>query len=153
MARSANQDLLVVATSAGSLDRRRALEKKGIEVKTFDGPRGRVDLRDVVSLLGERRCLSAMIEAGSKVNWAVLEAGVADKVFLYYAPKILGGLASLPMAGGPGKLSRNDAIQLERTTLHTIPPDEFAVEACICGARASGVPPGFRPASPAYRET
>ena len=131
MVTSAQGDLLVVSTSAASPDRRRALEKRGIEVRSFDGPRGRVDIRDVVSLLGERRCLSAMIEGGSKLNWAVLEAGVVDKVFLYYAPKILGGMASLPMAGGAGKLRRIDAIQLERTTLHPIPPDEFAVEAFI----------------------
>jgi diaminohydroxyphosphoribosylaminopyrimidine deaminase/5-amino-6-(5-phosphoribosylamino)uracil reductase len=131
MAQSANGDLLVVSTSAGSPERRLALEKRGIEVKSFDGPRGRVDIRDVVSMLGERRCLSAVIEAGSKLNWAVLEAGAADKVFLYYAPKILGGTASLPMAGGAGRQRRVDAIQLERTVLHPIPPDEFAVEAFI----------------------
>jgi diaminohydroxyphosphoribosylaminopyrimidine deaminase/5-amino-6-(5-phosphoribosylamino)uracil reductase len=131
LAQSANDDLLVITTSAGSPDRRRALEKKGIEVKAFDGRKGRVDIRDLISLLGERRYLSAMLEAGSKINWAALEAGVVDKVFLYYAPKILGGMDSLPMAGGVGKLSRADAIQLERTTLHPIPPDEFAVEAYI----------------------
>jgi len=54
-----------------------------------------------------------------------------DKVFLYYAPKILGGMDSLPMAGGAGRMSRTDAIQLNGTVLHTIPPDEFAVEAWI----------------------
>ncbi|MEP6717238.1 MAG: bifunctional diaminohydroxyphosphoribosylaminopyrimidine deaminase/5-amino-6-(5-phosphoribosylamino)uracil reductase RibD [Terriglobia bacterium] len=128
---SAAGDLLVAATSAASPERRRALEAKGVEVKIFDGPGGRVDIRDVIALLGERKCLSAMFEAGSKVNWAALESGVVDKVFLYYAPKILGGLDSLPMAGGAGRLRRNDAICLERTKLHEIPPDEFAVEAWI----------------------
>ena len=43
-----------------------------------------------------------MIEAGSKVNWSALESGVVDKIFFYYAPKILGGLQSLPVAGGIG---------------------------------------------------
>jgi diaminohydroxyphosphoribosylaminopyrimidine deaminase/5-amino-6-(5-phosphoribosylamino)uracil reductase len=52
-------------------------------------------------------------------------------VYLYYAPKILGGLASLPMAGGIGRMRREDAILLERTELHVIPPDEFAVEAWV----------------------
>ena len=131
LVKSANGDLLVVATSAASVDRRKALETRGVEVRMFDGPRGRVDLRDVISLLGERRCLSVMIEAGSKVNWAALESGVVDKVFLYYAPKILGGMQSLPMAGGTGRMSRADAILLDRTTLHPIPPDEFAVEAFV----------------------
>jgi diaminohydroxyphosphoribosylaminopyrimidine deaminase/5-amino-6-(5-phosphoribosylamino)uracil reductase len=128
---SANNDLLVVGTSAASAERRRALENHGVEVRMFDGPRGRVDLLDVISLLAGRRCLSVMIEAGSMLNWAALESGVVDKVFLYYAPKILGGLQSLPMAGGVGRLRRADAILLERTTLHPIPPDEFAVEAWL----------------------
>jgi diaminohydroxyphosphoribosylaminopyrimidine deaminase/5-amino-6-(5-phosphoribosylamino)uracil reductase len=131
LVRSAQGDLLIAATSASSGERRRALENRGAEVRIFDGPRGRVDIRDVVAWLGERRCLSVIVEAGSKVNWAALESGAVDKVFLYYAPKILGGLQSLPMAGGVGRLRRMDAILLERTTLHPIPPDEFAVEAYI----------------------
>ena len=129
---TADNDLLVVATSAASKERRQALESRGVAVRIFDGPRGRVDIRDVISLLGaEKQCIGVMIEAGSKVNWAALEAGAVDKVFLYYAPKILGGVQSLPLAGGTGKLRRSDAILLERTTLHSIPPDEFAVEAYI----------------------
>jgi diaminohydroxyphosphoribosylaminopyrimidine deaminase/5-amino-6-(5-phosphoribosylamino)uracil reductase len=131
LVQSAAGDLIMAATSAASPDRRKALEARGIEVRTFDGPRGRVDIRDVISLLGQRQCLSVIIEAGSKVNWAALECGAVDKVFLYYAPKILGGLESLPMAGGAGRLSRIDAIGLERTTVHSIPPDEFAVEAWV----------------------
>jgi diaminohydroxyphosphoribosylaminopyrimidine deaminase/5-amino-6-(5-phosphoribosylamino)uracil reductase len=131
LVQTVRNDLIVAATSAASGERRRALENRGVEVKVFDGPRGRVDIRDVIALLGERKCLSVMIEAGSKVNWAALESGAVDKVFLYYAPKILGGLQSLPMAGGIGRMRRADAIQLERTTLHTIPPDEFAVEAYV----------------------
>ena len=74
---------------------------------------------------------SLMIESGSKLNWAALEAGIVDKIFFYYAPKILGGLQSLPVAGGPGRLRRIDAIRFQRVKLHSIPPDEFAVEAYV----------------------
>jgi diaminohydroxyphosphoribosylaminopyrimidine deaminase/5-amino-6-(5-phosphoribosylamino)uracil reductase len=131
LVQSANADVIVAATTAASSERRKALEARGIEVRIFDGPRGRVDIRDVISMLAERQCLSVMIEAGSKVNWAALESGAVDKVYLYYAPKILGGLQSLPMAGGIGRMRREDAILLERTSLHLIPPDEFAVEAWV----------------------
>jgi diaminohydroxyphosphoribosylaminopyrimidine deaminase/5-amino-6-(5-phosphoribosylamino)uracil reductase len=135
LVQSVNSDLLIATTSAASPERRKALEARGVEVRTFDGPRGRVDIRDVISLLAGRQCLSAMIEAGSKVNWAALDSGAVDKVFLYYAPKILGGLESLPMAGGTGRMSRTDAIRLHGTTIHSIPPDEFAVEAWITKVR------------------
>jgi len=72
-----------------------------------------------------------MIESGSKLNWAALEAGIVDKIFFYYAPKILGGLQSLPVAGGAGRQRRTDAMQFHRVKLHSIPPDEFAVEAYL----------------------
>jgi diaminohydroxyphosphoribosylaminopyrimidine deaminase/5-amino-6-(5-phosphoribosylamino)uracil reductase len=131
MVAAGTSDLLVVCTSAASLERRRALESRGVETVALDGPDGRASLPGVVELLAERNYLSLMIEAGSKVNWAALEAGVVDKVFFYYAPKILGGMKSLPVAGGAGRKRRVDAIRLTRLELHPIPPDEFAVEGYV----------------------
>ena len=124
-------DLLIATTSAASAERRRTLEAKGLEVVVLDGPDGRPSLPALIQLLAERRYLSLMIEAGSKLNWAALESGIVDKIYFYYAPKILGGLQSLPVAGGPGRKRRIDAIQFHRVTLHPIPPDEFAVEAYV----------------------
>jgi diaminohydroxyphosphoribosylaminopyrimidine deaminase/5-amino-6-(5-phosphoribosylamino)uracil reductase len=128
---SSNGDLAVLTTSAASEERRRALKYRGVRVLVFDGPGGRTDLGKLVEYLAAEQYRSLMIESGSKLNWAVLEAGVADKVFFYYAPKILGGLRSLPVAGGAGRLHRRDAIQLNRVRLHSIPPNEFAVEAYV----------------------
>ncbi|MFB3829400.1 MAG: bifunctional diaminohydroxyphosphoribosylaminopyrimidine deaminase/5-amino-6-(5-phosphoribosylamino)uracil reductase RibD [Bryobacteraceae bacterium] len=129
---SARGDVVAVGTSAASPLRRKALEQRGVRVLIFDGPGGRADLRAVVAWLGRERYLSLMIEAGSKVNWSALEAGVADKVFLYYGPKILGGMQALPMAGGIGRRRRADAIRVRGVRLHQIPPDEFAVEGYLC---------------------
>jgi len=81
--------------------------------------------------LARRKYLSLMIEAGSKVNWTALEDGIADRIFFYYAPKILGGLQSLPVAGGIGRRRRADAIQLRDLCLHVVTPDEFAVEGTV----------------------
>jgi len=128
---SAQDDVAVVTTSAASAERRKALEARGVRVLAFDGPGGRTDLRQLVEYLGREQYRSLVIEAGSKVNWAALESRVADKIFFYYAPKILGGLHSLPVAGGPGRLRRIDAIRMKNVRLHPIPPDEFAVEAWV----------------------
>lgn len=129
MVRSANGDVAVVTTTAASPERRRILEERGIRVLTFDGDHGRTDLHRVVDWLASEKYLSLMIEAGSKVNWAALESGVVDKIFFYYAPKILGGMLSLPVAGGTGRTRRIDAIQFRDVTVHSITADEFAVEA------------------------
>lgn len=128
---SCKNDLLVVCTSVAPAARRAALEARGVEVIEADGPSGRVDLGEVVRILGERRMLSLMIEAGSRLNWAALEAGIVDRIYFYYAPKILGGMQSLPVAGGLGRRSRRDAIHLSRVKLHQITENEFAVEAWI----------------------
>jgi diaminohydroxyphosphoribosylaminopyrimidine deaminase/5-amino-6-(5-phosphoribosylamino)uracil reductase len=131
MARSAQGDLVVVTTSASSAERRRMAEGRGIEVLVFDGPGGRANLLSVVEWLGRNRYLSLMVEAGSKVNWTALESGVVDRIFFYYGPKILGGLEALPLAGGIGRRRRADAIRIHNVTIHSIPPDEFAVEGYV----------------------
>ncbi len=129
MVTSCRGDVVAVTTSAASLSRRKALEDRGVTVIICDGPDGRTSPRGVVEYLARERYLSLMIEAGSKLNWAVLEAGIVDKIFFYYAPKILGGMQSLPVAGGAGRRRRRDAIRFHDVQLHSIPPDEFAVEA------------------------
>ena len=129
MVHSCRNDLLVVTTSAASPDRRKALETRGVQVFVADGASGRTDLPALVRHLASERYLSLMIEAGSKVNWAALESGIVDKIFFYYAPKILGGMQSLPVAGGTGKRRRVDAILFRNVHLHQITEDEFAVEA------------------------
>lgn len=131
MVTSVKNDLLVVGTSAAPAERRKALEAAGVQVSIADGPGGRTDPNQVLEYLAKERYLSLMVEAGSKVNWAMLDTQIADKVLFYYAPKILGGLHSLPVAGGKGRLRRADAIMMERVTLHQVSKDEFAVEAYV----------------------
>jgi diaminohydroxyphosphoribosylaminopyrimidine deaminase/5-amino-6-(5-phosphoribosylamino)uracil reductase len=128
MARTAAGDVVVVTTSASSPERRKMTEACGIRVLVFDGPGGRADLRSLVNWLSGERCLSLMIEAGSKMNWSALESGLVGRIFFYYGPKILGGLEALPLAGGIGRRRRADAIRVHDITVHHIPPDEFAVE-------------------------
>ncbi len=129
MVRSCRGDVLVVCASVAPAARRKALEERGVEVVAADGESGRTSLHKVVKLLAERKYLSLMIEAGSTVNWSALETGVVDRILFYYAPKIMGGMQSLPVAGGLGRRRRVDAIQFKDLKLHPIPPDEYVVEA------------------------
>jgi diaminohydroxyphosphoribosylaminopyrimidine deaminase / 5-amino-6-(5-phosphoribosylamino)uracil reductase len=131
LVRSCANDVLAITTSAASAERRKRLEAKGVRVEVKERKDGRASLQGVVELLAKEKYLSLMIEAGSKVNWSALESGVADKIFFYYAPKILGGMHSLPVAGGVGRRRRNDAIRVHNVRLHSIATDEFAVEAWL----------------------
>ncbi len=140
MVKSALDDVVVVTTSAASEERRKALIARGARILVLDGPKGRVDIPGAIAWLGEQNILSVIVEAGAKVNWAVLEAQAADKVFFYYAPKILGGTQSLSMAGGVGRRRRSDAIRVRDVRLHNISTDEFAVE----GWRGEGLVSVYR---------
>jgi diaminohydroxyphosphoribosylaminopyrimidine deaminase/5-amino-6-(5-phosphoribosylamino)uracil reductase len=131
MITSAHDDVLVVGTSAGPRERRKALEAAGVQTLIADGPAGRTDPRQVVEYLARNQYLSLMVEAGSHVNWSMLDSQIADKVLFYYAPKILGGFKSLPVAGGQGRQRRIDAILFERLTVLPVSQDEFSVEAFV----------------------
>lgn len=131
MVSSARHDVLVVTTSAASAERRKKLEDLGVRVEVLEESDGRADLRATIELLAREKYLSLMIEAGSRVNWTALESGAADKIYFYYAPKVIGGTQSIPVAGGAGRRRRVDAIQFERVQLHQITSSEFAVEAWL----------------------
>ena len=67
------------------------------------GPEKRFpDLQCVLDALGKMQITSLLVEGGASVNWAFLKAGAVDKIWLFYAPKILGGGTSVGFAGGEG---------------------------------------------------
>jgi diaminohydroxyphosphoribosylaminopyrimidine deaminase/5-amino-6-(5-phosphoribosylamino)uracil reductase len=80
-----------------------------------------------VKHLGEREITSLMIEGGSMVNWAALSSGIVDKIFFYYAPKILGGTGAIPFVAGKGFAHLGEALHAKSIRLHRFGED-FAVE-------------------------
>ena len=70
---------------------------------------------------------SLLIEGGAAVNGAALSSGIVDKVFFYYAPKILGGTGAVPLAAGSGFSRMSDAAYVKSIELHRFGED-FAVE-------------------------
>lgn len=64
------------------------------------GPDGRVDLGAMLRLLAERGVNELQVEAGAKLNGALLGAGLVDELLLYLAPSLLGdparGMFALP---------------------------------------------------------
>ena len=105
------------------------LQAKGVRVESVSAfeKNGRPDLPTIVHRLGELEITSLLIEGGATVNWAALAAGVVDKVFLYYAPRILAGTGSIPFAAGTGFGQMSQAAHVRNVRLHRFVED-FAVE-------------------------
>jgi diaminohydroxyphosphoribosylaminopyrimidine deaminase / 5-amino-6-(5-phosphoribosylamino)uracil reductase len=126
--RTAQQDVLVLCSFAEE-KKKQALQKLGIRVEQVAPPMsdGRPDMAAVARRLGELEITSLLIEGGAMVNWAALAAGIVDKVFLYYAPKIMAGTGAVPFAAGEGFRDIRDAAYVKSFHLHRFGPD-FAVE-------------------------
>jgi diaminohydroxyphosphoribosylaminopyrimidine deaminase/5-amino-6-(5-phosphoribosylamino)uracil reductase len=141
--KTAREDLMVFCCFAEE-NKRRELESRGVIVEQVPMKRppgdntivfpagsptvdGRPDLDRVMAELGKREITSLIIEGGAMVNWAALSAGIVDKIFFYYAPKILAGTGSIPFALGAGYRRISDAAYVKSLTLHRFGED-FAVE-------------------------
>ncbi len=123
------QDDLLVLCSFAEEKKKKQLVRRGVRVEQIPKPtsEGHPDLAAVLRHLGEQEITSLLIEGGSIVNWAALAENIVDKVFLYYAPRILGGTASVPLAGGAGFARISDAAKVKSASLHHFGED-FAVE-------------------------
>ncbi|HKW24472.1 MAG TPA: bifunctional diaminohydroxyphosphoribosylaminopyrimidine deaminase/5-amino-6-(5-phosphoribosylamino)uracil reductase RibD [Terriglobales bacterium] len=126
--KTVKEDVLVICSFAEEKKRRR-LEEHGVRVKQvgLGAGDGRPGMDEILACLGELEITSLLIEGGAMVNWAALAAGIVDKVFLYYAPKILAGTGSVPFAAGPGFRRMSEAAYIRSFTLHRFGED-FAVE-------------------------
>lgn len=123
-----HNDVLVFCSSADE-EKRTQLEELGIRIEKVPVLEldGRPDLPAIFRRLGQLEITSLMIEGGATVNGAALAGNVVDKVFLYYAPKILAGTGSIPFASGAGFRHMGQAAQVKNVHLHRFGED-FAVE-------------------------
>ena len=122
----AANDVLVFCSS---LDQKKKteLEACGVQVEQISaGEDQRLDMRAISRRLGEMEIASVLIEGGASVNAAALASGVVDKVFLYYAPKIL-GTEALPFASAMKFDQPNKNAQLKNIRLHRFGED-IAIE-------------------------
>jgi diaminohydroxyphosphoribosylaminopyrimidine deaminase/5-amino-6-(5-phosphoribosylamino)uracil reductase len=124
LVKSADSDVLVFTTQPLESSSARALRRAGVELIRLRSRGKHVRFDDVLSELGRRQILSVLVEAGSKINGAALEAGIVDKMILFFAPKIFGG--GVPFA--TGRSQRLATLPpLLNLTLRQFGPD-FAVE-------------------------
>ncbi len=125
LVRSAHKDLLLFTSQSPRSAKAHALVKAGAEVVQVRSRRGRPNLNEVLRELGRREILSLLIEAGPGVNGTALDAGIVDKLILFYAPKFLGE-RGVPFAFLPPNWTRRaHELRVERIDLFG---EDFAIE-------------------------
>ncbi|MFZ0321295.1 MAG: bifunctional diaminohydroxyphosphoribosylaminopyrimidine deaminase/5-amino-6-(5-phosphoribosylamino)uracil reductase RibD, partial [Candidatus Sulfotelmatobacter sp.] len=129
-------DLMVFCTDGsgdGKEEKKKELEALGIRVEQLPFSLDhRPDIHAALRRLGEREITSVMIEGGATVNGMALSSGVVDKVFLYYAPKIMGRANSVPFVSSAAFQPVEKLPEVKHLHLHQFGED-FAVEGYLRG--------------------
>ena len=84
---------LLIYTATLDTEKITALEKPGARVVVMPDANGRVDLIAALRDLAASGCNEVLVEAGSALNGALLQAGLVDELVLYLAPQLLGDMA------------------------------------------------------------
>jgi diaminohydroxyphosphoribosylaminopyrimidine deaminase/5-amino-6-(5-phosphoribosylamino)uracil reductase len=118
LARTAYADPLVIfAVEDGYSDRKEELRALGVAVVLAPLVNGELDLLFVLEELGRRGIRGVLVEGGGQTAGRFVGWGLADKLTLFYAPKLLGAegvplMGSLNVAGMAGAPKfRVDAVE------------------------------------------
>jgi diaminohydroxyphosphoribosylaminopyrimidine deaminase/5-amino-6-(5-phosphoribosylamino)uracil reductase len=121
----------LIATGPKPYKKRKGiLEERGVEILPLPLERGRVSLSALLSHLGERGINSLLVEGGAEVHGTFFYDNLVDKVYLFFAPKILGGHSAVPMVGGIGATSVAEASPLKNLKIRRF-DDDIMVEAYL----------------------
>ena len=114
---------LVAAGRAPDPAQAESLKQTGAELCVLPLADGRVDLGELMALLGQREITSLLVEGGGRLLGSLFDGGLVDKVIAFIAPVIIGGEAAETAVGGSGVERIADSIRLERVTTDTIDGD------------------------------
>ena len=93
------------------LEQKEWLEKEGVEVLVVDEIDGRPDLKDLMKKLGEKEIDGLLLEGGSTLNYAALQAGIVQEIHAYVAPKFFGGVGFYTPVAGEGVEKATEAME------------------------------------------
>jgi diaminohydroxyphosphoribosylaminopyrimidine deaminase/5-amino-6-(5-phosphoribosylamino)uracil reductase len=113
---------VVASVAPAPPERAAALRGRGVRVLELPGEGGRVDLAALLAALARMDVVGLLVEAGSELAAALLQAGLIDRVAFFVAPRLLGGRSAPGPLGGEG-LHLKEAVRLSDVTYRQIGDD------------------------------
>ncbi|MFH0884953.1 MAG: bifunctional diaminohydroxyphosphoribosylaminopyrimidine deaminase/5-amino-6-(5-phosphoribosylamino)uracil reductase RibD [Candidatus Micrarchaeota archaeon] len=129
-----NKDGKTIVVTVEKADQAKALAIQRAGARVLVCGRDAVDLGMLMTALNAMGIRKILIEGGSELNADAIEAGIVDMLYLFIAPKIVGGRESKGVFGGIGISSIGDAIKLDKMKIRKIGVD-FLLEADIIRKR------------------
>ncbi|SDB33279.1 bifunctional diaminohydroxyphosphoribosylaminopyrimidine deaminase/5-amino-6-(5-phosphoribosylamino)uracil reductase RibD [Eubacterium oxidoreducens] len=132
--KTAHEIPTMIYAAAGADGKKKAqLEKAGIRVIVQE-QETQVNLKKVIQSLGEEKIDSVLVEGGGEIHGSLIKEGLADKVYAYIAPKIIGGSKAKGPVMGEGIRKMSQAAQLTDVRMHEFDGD-YMIEGTIKKAR------------------
>jgi diaminohydroxyphosphoribosylaminopyrimidine deaminase/5-amino-6-(5-phosphoribosylamino)uracil reductase len=115
---------LVLTRRLPTDDRAKVLHSYQVEILAVDtDTNGHIPLQIVLAELGRREIISVLVEGGGVTHAAFLMEKLADRVYWFIAPKLVGGRDAATPLEGPGVERMSDAVTLETVRVKRIGPD------------------------------
>ncbi|WP_226038196.1 bifunctional diaminohydroxyphosphoribosylaminopyrimidine deaminase/5-amino-6-(5-phosphoribosylamino)uracil reductase RibD [Aquibacillus saliphilus] len=93
------------------------------EIKVIKLTTSKIDMEELLDLLGEMRIQSLYVEGGSLIHGAFVKKRLFDECHWYIAPKLLSGTDALTTVGGGSPRWMKDAADLEFETIEKLGKD------------------------------
>ena len=106
---------ILIATTEGYDKKKREILKKKARIWVCGTER--VDLKELIKMLGKKGVTSVLIEGGSEVHASAVKEKIVDKFLFFIAPKLITGRNAKGPIGGEGIETMEEAILLKDLTI------------------------------------
>lgn len=122
---AAAKTIIVTSLEADAIKGEAIAALTNVELIRLPLENGRIPLDLLLDQLAQRNITSILVEGGSEVHGAFKDAGLADRIYGFVAPKVVGGRDALTPIGGEGSATIDDGWQLEEVEYQVLGQDIF----------------------------
>ena len=117
--------VLIAAAEGAPKKKAAALQRAGADLVQFPIREGRLDLKALLAYLGQKEVTGLLVEGGSEIFSSFLSERLADRLWLFYAPLLIGGQSAIGLIGGRGVATVAEALKCERLKWQFLGGDFF----------------------------
>ena len=120
---AAAETIVVTSLEADEVKAEAISALPNVEVIRLPLEDGKIPLDLLIIQLANRNITSLLVEGGSEIHGAFKDAGLADRVYAFIAPKVVGGKNALTPIGGVGSATIDEGWQLDEVEYQVLGKD------------------------------